>query len=94
MGESENKVRKEVRLALKKMGWFVFHIKQKGVGCYKGISDYIAIRRGRNVYVEVKDDKGEQTPAQKDFERDIKEHGGEYIIARGIDDLMKAKMLT
>ena len=94
MGESENKVRTEVRGALKKMGWFIFHIHQKGFRCYPGISDYIAIRRGRHVFVEIKDDKGEQTKAQKDFERDVKEHGGEYIVARGIDDLMKAKMLT
>lgn len=94
MGEAENKVRNEVRIALKKMGWFVYHVKQKGVGCYAGISDYIAIRKSRTVHVETKTDDGKQNDAQVKFERDVKEHGGEYIVARGIDDLMAARMLT
>lgn len=94
MGMSENQVRDEVRKALKKMGWFVFHVFQKGPFCYAGISDYIAIRNGRHVFVEIKTDTGKQTNAQVKFERDIKEKGGEYIVARSIDDLMTANMLT
>ena len=94
MAESENKVRDEVRGALKKMGWFIFHIHQKGYRCYPGISDYIAIRRGRHVFLEIKTGTGKLSKAQRDFERNIKEQGGEYIVATGIDDLMAANMLT
>jgi len=93
LGLEENKVRATIREALIKAGWFVFHVKQKGPGCYKGISDYIACRRGRTVFVEAKALSGKQSPDQVAFMDNVRGQGGEYIVARGLLDLRKAGML-
>lgn len=69
-------------------GWFIFPILQ-GLGCYKGISDYIAIKAGRTVYIETKSPAGKQRPGQIDFQANIEVHGGEYFLVDCYEDLLK-----
>src|SRR5690349_12013588 len=53
----------------------------------KGIPDIIAIKDGRFIGIEVKTDKGRQSPEQKEFEQLCSKHGGKYIVVRSIDDV-------
>lgn len=69
-------------------GWFIFPILQ-GLGCYKGISDYIAIKAGRTVYVETKSPAGKQRPEQINFQAEIEAKGGEYFLVDCYEDLVK-----
>ena len=69
-------------------GWFIFPILQS-LGSYKGISDYIAIKAGRTVYIETKSPAGKQRPGQIDFQADIEAKGGEYFLVDCYEDLVK-----
>lgn len=57
----------------------------------KGIPDIMLIRKptGRVYGIEVKTPEGKISPEQADFGRKLIETGGEYIVAREIDDLIK-----
>ncbi len=85
-------------------GWLVLYFLQ-GTGCYKGLSDLCAIKAGRVIWIEVKrpgakdctdrlfhpgGSRGYQSTYQEQFEADIKAHGGEYLVARSLDDLIRA----
>jgi Holliday junction resolvase len=67
-------------------GWFVFKVHQS-LGSYKGISDLIAIKNGRTIFVEIKTPKGRLSKQQEAFCEAIERHGGQYIVARGVEDL-------
>lgn len=69
--------------------WFVFPINENPYRSYAGISDLIAIKKGRVVFIEVKTEAktSKQRPAQIEFERRIKEQGGEYLLARRTEDI-------
>jgi len=82
----ENSVKKEVKKWLQLNGWFVFPILQ-GLGAYKGISDFIAVKNGDVLFIECKAPKGTQSENQIKFQADIEEHGGYYILARGYEDV-------
>ena len=69
-------------------GWFIFPILQ-GLGAHKGISDYIAIKAGRTVYIETKSPAGKQRPGQKEFQADIEAKDGEYFLVDCYEDLQK-----
>ena len=71
-------------------GWFWFRIQQ-GIGVYKGISDLIAIKGGRVLFIEVKGQskKAKQSNDQIEFEKKIVSHGGEYVLVRYLDDLIQ-----
>lgn len=75
-----------VRGWLRNRGWFVVRMQQ-GLGCHKGIADLYAIKGGRSVWVEVKTATGKQSPKQVEFQFCIESAGGEYRVARGIDDV-------
>ncbi len=74
-------------LALKK--WFAW--KTNNAGIYKastqsyipaqtkGISDITAIKSGFVLFIEVKAYNGKQSEDQKIFEKNIRDHGGNYI---------------
>lgn len=85
---TETDIRRQVRDYLRIRGWFVFHILQ-GLGCYLGVTDLIAVRDGRIVFIELKTKTGKQSDYQKQFQADLEAAGGEYILCRGIDDLME-----
>ena len=85
---TETDIRRQVRDYLRIRGWFVFHILQ-GLGCYLGITDLIAARDGRVIFIELKTARGRQSQHQKKFQADLEAHGGEYVLCRGVDDLLK-----
>jgi Holliday junction resolvase len=67
-------------------GWFIFPVTQ-GLGSYKGISDLIAIKNGRVLFIEVKTPRGRQSDYQKEFERRVTEKGGQYAVIRSLDEI-------
>ena len=85
---SESDVKKLTRDYMQIKGWFIFPILQS-MGCYEGISDYIAIKAGRTVYIETKSPAGKQRPGQIDFQADIEAHGGEYFLVDCYEDLQR-----
>jgi hypothetical protein len=56
----------------------------------RGLPDIVVVRAGRFVALEVKKTGAYQSKEQKEFERQIKEAGGEYYVVRSIEDVQKA----
>jgi ribulose bisphosphate carboxylase small subunit len=88
---TENDIKKQVKDWLSYKGYFHFHVLQ-GLGAYKGIPDIIAIKDNRVLFLEIKKPTGKQSQYQKDFENNIKSQGGEYILVRCLEDLIKANV--
>ena len=82
----ETSLKKLVKQSMSIMGWFIFPILQ-GLGAHRGISDFIAIKGGRVLFLEIKAPKGKQSDNQIEFERQIKEHGGNYQIIRNLEEV-------
>ena len=56
-----------------------------------GIADIIGLLPdGRFLAVECKSGAGRQSQAQRDFQADVERNNGRYILARSVDDVMKA----
>ena len=85
---SENDIKTQVKQYLDLRGWYHFPILQ-GLGSFDGIPDRIAIKDGRTLYLEIKKPSGTQSPAQIDFERNIKLQKGEYYLIDDLDSLIK-----
>ena len=84
---TETDIRHQVRDCLRVKGWFVFHILQGGVGVYRGITDLIAAKGGRVLFIELKTARGRQSEHQKKFQSDLEAARGEYVLCRGVDEL-------
>ena len=76
----------QVRQYLRTLGWYVIRIQQ-GMGAHRGISDLIVVRGGRVIFLECKTAKGRQSEHQKNFQAEVELRGGEYRIARGLEDV-------
>ena len=85
---TETDIRRQVRDYLRIKGWFCFHVLQ-GLGCYLGVTDLIAVRDGRVIFIELKTARGRQSDYQRKFQADLEAAGGEYVLCRGVDDLLK-----
>ncbi len=76
----------------------IFHVPNQrmggvGAGIYfqrmgvrAGVPDWLAFIPGRAVAIELKDQEGKQSDAQKNFERQWKERGNSYFIARTLEE--------
>ena len=84
---TETDIRRQVRDYLRIKGWFCFHVLQGGVGVYRGITDLIAAKDGRVLFIELKTARGRQSEHQKKFQSDLEAAGGEYVLCRGVDEL-------
>lgn len=84
----ESDIQATIRDYLRLRGWYVIR-HQQGLGCHKGLSDLTAINDGITIYIEVKVPGGTQSDYQLEFERQIREHGGIYVLARSVDDVIK-----
>ena len=82
----ETAVKSEIKRWLNLFGWRCWYNLQ-GLGAYKGIPDITAIRKGVVIWIEVKSDRGIQSPAQKGFQDMIERAGGYYILARSSQDV-------
>lgn len=85
---SENDVKAQIKDYLTIKGWFWFYNLQ-GLGSYDGIPDFIAIKNGRTIYLEVKKPGGKQSPGQIEFEWNITHQKGEYYLIDCLEDLIK-----
>ena len=56
----ESAIKKYIKTYLQYRGWFIFHILQ-GVGSRRGVSDFIAVKDGRVLFLEVKTATGRQS---------------------------------
>ena len=82
----ESDIQRQIKEYLQWHGWFVFKNHQS-LGSYPGVADLYALRAGRSVWIEVKTPAGSQSADQVRFQADIGAHGGEYIVARGVEDV-------
>jgi len=55
-----------------------------------GSPDIICVIKGQFVGIEVKAPKGKQSEHQKEFQRNLEEAGGQYILAYSLDDATRA----
>jgi len=94
----EQNIQRQIIEYLTLEGFFV--IKNNTVGVYvkkrdtyipnpaKGLADITAIRNGKVIMIEVKNERGVQTPNQIDFQNKWEQAGGTYILVRSLDDLI------
>jgi len=82
----ESDIRRQIQEYLRWNGWFVYYNLQ-GLGCYPGLSDLVAVKKGKVVHIEIKRPSGRQSERQKKFQRKLEAAGGEYVLARGIEDV-------
>jgi hypothetical protein len=82
----ETQIKRMIKQYLNYKGWFHFPLTA-GLGAYPGAPDMIAIKAGRVVFIEVKTPTGKLSPHQQAFKENIGDRGGNYIVARGIEDL-------
>lgn len=59
----------------------------KDEGVKPGVSDLMILCEGRLICLEVKTEKGRQSPAQKEWEREVTAAGGLYRVVRSTDDV-------
>jgi hypothetical protein len=85
--QPETAIRKAIVDYLRLHGWKVVRIVQ-GVLSEPGIPDLVAIRDGWHVWIEVKTPTGRLSAYQENWLQDLKEHGGMYIVARGVEDVI------
>lgn len=64
-------------------------MKLKATGLLAGASDLVLIHNGNLYFIELKDEKGKQQAAQKEFEERVKCHGFEYFIFRNLVEFQK-----
>ena len=87
---TEKDIRRVCRDYLLVKGWFVFHLLQ-GLGCYPGLTDMVAIKDGRVLFIEYKKPgRSKQSTNQRIFQVNIERKGGEYILVRCLEDLIEA----
>ena len=86
-GLTENEIQLQCRQYLQIKGWLVIRIQQ-GIGCHLGISDLIAVKDGKTVYIEIKTPKGKLSQHQENFRKDIEYHGAEYLVFKDVSDAM------
>ncbi len=84
---TESEIRRQVVDYLRMKGYFTFHLLQS-LGCYRGAPDLIAVK-GKTLFIELKTARGRQSDYQKQFQADLEAAGGEYVLCRGVDDLLK-----
>jgi len=87
----ETLIKRQIKEYLKYTGWFCFSQFQ-GLGAHKGISDIVAIKdfgydQPVVLFIEVKSKRGRQSDYQVDFQNDVEEKNGNYLIARCVEDV-------
>jgi hypothetical protein len=67
--------------------------KMKAEGVLAGVSDLILLKSNRfygALLIEMKTDKGHQSPAQKEWETKITADGYKYVVCRSLNDFANA----
>jgi len=84
----ERDILRQVRDYLAWHGWMTIRFQQ-GLGSHKGLSDLVAIKDGRTIWIEVKTRRGNLSSHQIKFQEQINLHEGTYWVIRSLDQLMK-----
>lgn len=86
---AEGMVVRDCKHVLAMCGWYTFRVHQS-LGSEKGISDMIAIKAGRVLFIEYKspDPRSKQSIRQKVFQDNIEASGGTYLLIRSADQLI------
>jgi Holliday junction resolvase-like predicted endonuclease len=79
----------EMMTALGYQGWRVFRCPPS-IYAHKGWPDFVAVKYGITVFVEVKAEKGKQNKDQSAFQRDVESGGAIYLLARSYEDVEAA----
>lgn len=87
--QKESDIQAAIMDYLKWTGWYVIRHHQT-LGSHKGLCDLQAIKKGRTLYIEVKTAKGQLSKPQEKFRDAIEAHGGEYVLARSLEDVWEA----
>ncbi len=87
----ESDILKQARDYLEMKGWFVIRVQQ-GLVCHKGISGLIAVKNGKTYFIEIKVPGGILSEYQKNLQKEIWDHGGEYIVIDSMEDLFLFKL--
>ena len=61
----------------------------KGDGVLAGVSDLIVVGDGRILFVEMKTQRGKQSPTQKDFQKRVESLGHKYVVCRSLDSFIE-----
>jgi len=61
----------------------------KATGLLSGVSDLIVVQPNRVIFVELKIEKGVQSPAQIEFQNKVTALGFEYYIVRSLEEFIK-----
>jgi len=85
--QPETAILRAVRDYLRVQGWLCIRMQQ-GIGSHKGIADLYCLKDGRSVWLEIKTPTGKQSRHQEAFQDQVRNYGGEYAIARSLDDVM------
>jgi hypothetical protein len=56
----------------------------------RGWPDICVIKNGQFIGIEVKTEKGRLSPEQTALGKEVEENGGKYIVARTLDDVIRA----
>jgi len=88
----EKDIRNQIQDYLRIKGWFVYY-NLAGLGSYPGLSDLVAIKNGKVVHIEVKTPTGKLSEYQQKFRDDVEAHGGEYLVARKVEDVQGLEYL-
>ena len=87
--ERESDIQAAIRDYLGWHGWFCWKIHQS-LGSYKGVSDLVAVKAGKVLFIEVKTSTGRLGVHQQAVRDELTRHGGTYIVARSIEDVERA----
>ena len=90
--QPEAGLKKSVREFLQWHHWYVVIVGSSPFGT-KGISDLIAMRDKRVLFLEIKTETGKLSDHQKEFARNVHEKGVEYYIVRDLDDLKEVGVI-
>lgn len=85
LAATETDILRQVRDFLRLHGWLVIR-NQMGLGTHRGMTDLTAIRRGEVWWIEVKKPGGKLSADQERFRADVEGHGGNWLLATGIQD--------
>jgi len=95
----EQGIQKQIKDYLTLKGWFV--IKNNTVGVWKaktkhyipsqskGLADLTVIKDSKVIMIEVKKKGGRQSENQIQFQKDWEQHGGEYMLAYSLEEVIE-----
>lgn len=80
----ESAVQRQIIVALQKAGWLVVKLIQTNLN---GITDLLALRGARYVWIEVKREGGTVAPLQAFRHDELRKYGAEVIVAYSTEDV-------